>query len=312
MKRIALISPFLNESDGLYFFLQSLEKVFFDSDYTWTLYLIDDGSNDDSVQIIRDYSNTETKIELHLIQMEFNAGHQVAIYEGLKVAAERNFDYYIVLDSDGQDDVNIIPQLFAMSGKDIVFVQRTTRAEGIFFRIGYLLYQIIFRIISGKEINFGNYSLISHRVVRYLLATKFVHFPTALLKSPLTRSYIRAKRLKRRHGKSKMSTGKLIHHALLSLVEDAEMIVHFFLKCTFVVLVFFLLSIGNIIYQKFISHTAILGWTSVTSIGLLNLVFISFGLFTINLSILKTGRANLLDSKVKHEQLNLPLSQLHK
>ena len=72
----------------------------------------------------------------------------------------------------------------------------------------------------------------------------------------------------------------------------------------FVVFIFFLLSIGNVFYQKFITHTAILGWTSVTSIGLLNLVFISFGLFAICLSVLKIGRVNVLEYETKYEQLS--------
>lgn len=101
-----------------------------------------------------------------------------------------------------------------------------------------------------------------------------------------------------------MSSVNLIHHAFLSFIEDAELVVNFFLKSTFVVFIFFLLSIGNVFYQKFITHTAILGWTSITSIGLLNLVFISFGLFAISLSVIKIGRVNVMEHVTKYEQLS--------
>ena len=303
MKRIAVISPFFNESHGLLMFLDSLEAAFSKMDCMATFYLIDDGSTDDSVALVKEYAAVHSNMELHLISLEFNAGHQVAIYEGLKKATEENFDNYLILDSDGQDDPYLAPQLLDKSGYDVVWVQRSSRSEGIYFKAGYLFYQVIYQIITGRKIDFGNYSLISHRTARYLLVNRYVHYPTALIKSPFTKSFIKAKRLARIYGKSKMSTVNLVHHAFLSFVEDAEAVVNFFLKSMFVVFIFFLLSIGNVFYQKFITHTAILGWTSVTSIGLLNLVFISFGLFAICLSVLKIGRVNVLEYETKYEQL---------
>jgi glycosyltransferase involved in cell wall biosynthesis len=304
MRRIAVISPFLNESKGLPVFLQSLESVFANINCLVSFYLVDDGSTDDSVQLVKEYALAHNQVELHLISLEFNSGHQVAIYEGLKKATEDKYDNYIILDSDGQDDPTIIPALIEKATFDVVWVRRSSRSEGIYFQLGYLIYQLIYQLISGRKIDFGNYSIITHRTARYLLVNKYVHYPTALLKSPFSKSWVNAKRLARTYGKSKMSSVNLIHHAFLSFIEDAELVVNFFLKSTLVVFIFFLLSIGNVFYQKFITHTAILGWTSITSIGLLNLVFISFGLFAISLSVIKIGRVNVMEQVTKYEQLS--------
>ena len=310
MRRIAVISPFYNENRGLLLFLQSLDATFECLDTSVVFYLVDDGSTDNSADLIREYSATLAKHEICIVSLEFNAGHQMAIYEGIKKASENNFDNYLILDSDGQDDISIIPRLLEMTTNDVVWVQRSSRAEGVYFRIGYFIYQILYIIISARKIDFGNYSLISHKVARYLLLKRFVHYPTALLTSPFTKSLIKAKRLSRTYGKSKMSTSNLVHHAFLSFVEDSEVIVYFFLKCTFIIAIIFLLSIGNIFYQKYIAHTAILGWASVTSIGLFNLVFLSLGLFAISLSILKMGRGNEVRQEVKYEHLNKPSSAI--
>jgi glycosyltransferase involved in cell wall biosynthesis len=309
MRRIAVISPFFNESKGLLMFLQSLEGVFSNINCLVSFYLVDDGSTDDSVQFVKEYALAHPNMELNLVSLEFNSGHQVAIYEGLKKASEEKFDNYVILDSDGQDDPFIIPKLLDEAAYDVVWVRRSSRSEGVYFQIGYVIYQLIYQIISGRKIDFGNYSLISHRTARYLVVNRYVHYPTALLKSPFNKSFVKAKRLARLYGKSKMSSVNLVHHAFLSFVEDAELVVNFFLKSTFIVFVFFLLSIGNVFYQKFISHTAILGWTSVTSIGLLNLVFISFGLFAISLSVIKTGRINVLECETKYERLTQGLEK---
>ena len=301
MRRIAIISPFYNESKGLLPFLQSLDVVFTDSAHKVVFYMVDDGSTDDSAKIVREFAAGSLKNELHLLSMEFNTGHQSAIYEGLKNATQEKFDHYIILDSDGQDDISIIPSLLEKTNYDIVWVKRTSREDGFYFRFAYFFYQIIYRIISGRKIDFGNYSMISHKAARYLIINKYVHFPTALLTSPFSKSFIEAKRLARSYGKSKMATKDLVHHAFLSFVEDSEAVVNFFLKCTFFIGIIFILSIGNILYQKYIAHTAILGWTSITSIGLLNLVFLSFGLFAISLSILKMGKVTSVDIEVKEE-----------
>lgn len=162
MRRIAVISPFLNESKGLPVFLQSLESVFANVNCLVSFYLVDDGSTDDSVQLVKEYALAHAHIELHLISLEFNSGHQVAIYEGLKKATEGKYDNYIILDSDGQDDPTIIPALIEKATFDVVWVRRSSRSEGIYFQFGYLIYQLIYQLISGRKIDFGNYSIITH------------------------------------------------------------------------------------------------------------------------------------------------------
>jgi hypothetical protein len=48
----------------------------------------------------------------------------------------------------------------------------------------------------------------------------------------------------------------------------------------------FILAIGNVIWQKFFAHTAILGWTSMIAIGLFNLAVISIGFFVLGILLL--------------------------
>ena len=52
-----------------------------------------------------------------------------------------------------------------------------------------------------------------------------------------------------------------------------------FLKLFVVLIILFFISLADILYQKFISHTAILGWFSTLSISLVILAVVCIGFF---------------------------------
>lgn len=93
-------------------------------------------------------------------------------------------------------------------------------------------------------------------------------------------------RNKRIDGKSKMSFTGLFLHAFKSLIEFAEELLMLFVKIFIVIMFFLLLVVGDILYQKFIAQTAILGWFSTLAIGLLNLAMICFGFFILGVMML--------------------------
>ncbi|HEX2606693.1 MAG TPA: hypothetical protein VHK91_04905, partial [Flavisolibacter sp.] len=71
-----------------------------------------------------------------------------------------------------------------------------------------------------------------------------------------------------------------------SLVEFAEDLLMVFLKLFVVILVFLAVLLVYLLYSKFIAKTAILGWFSTVTIGLMNLAMISLGFFIIGILLL--------------------------
>lgn len=101
--KIAILLPFYNEEKNLSNFIETFQKL---SSYKEILhfFFIDDGSNDNSSNIIKEISKKNKKI--NLIKLINNYGKENAITYALQVLD--NFDYYITLDSDGQHDIRYI------------------------------------------------------------------------------------------------------------------------------------------------------------------------------------------------------------
>ena len=97
-----------------------------------------------------------------------------------------------------------------------------------------------------------------------------------------------------------MSFKNLLSHAFKSFVEYGEDLLMIFLKSFILIMILFFIAIGNVIYQKFVANTAILGWTSVVAIGLLNMAIIAIGFFVLGILLL-----NLSHQKNQSRKLNI-------
>jgi hypothetical protein len=206
---------------------------------------------------------------------------------------------FIVMDSDGEDAPAVIPELLQYAGTDIVHVVRGKRQEGLVFKFSYRIYKLIFRLVTGKDMNFGNYCLISRKILDSAVFNTFTHFAAFLSKQKGTRKSFIAEREKRLDGKSKMSFKNLLSHAFKSFVEYGEDLLMVFLKSFILIMILFLIAFGNVIYQKFFANTAILGWTSVVAIGLLNMAILSIGFFVLGILLLNVSNQRSHGSKVR-------------
>ena len=104
-KKINIISPIFNEEHNINKFYQKLKIVSdkIQDKYEITLILVDDGSKDNSAEIIRKLVNEEKNIKGLFFTKNF--GHQAAIFAGLR---EFDADYYAVLDADLQHNPELI------------------------------------------------------------------------------------------------------------------------------------------------------------------------------------------------------------
>jgi hypothetical protein len=168
---------------------------------------------------------------------------------------------------------------------DIVFINRGKRNESLAFKTGYLLYQLLFKIISGNKINFGNYSMVSKQVMDSISAQYFDHYSAFLSKLKFRKDFIRFDRRKRVNGSSKMNFNGLIMHGLKSLLEYSEELLFFFIRILSVIFFVFVLYGGYALYSYFFSHKAIPGWTSSILTGLVNSILITSGIIVLGLLI---------------------------
>lgn len=168
--------------------------------------------------------------ELRVVRLATNLGHQRAIAVGLCLAAERGrHDPVVVIDVDGEDRPADIPALLALqrdSGAPIVVARRAHRTEAVPFRVFYGLYRRLFRVLTGKRLDFGNFSVLSPealgRVVR--MPELWNHYPSALMRSRLPVSGTPIDRGHRYSGRSRMGFTSLANHGLAAVAAFRDVV----------------------------------------------------------------------------------------
>ncbi len=285
-KKYVIITPCYNEGEGIILFLKELELVVKKIGANFVVVITDDSSEDNTLALLKDFNFESENISKKLITLAYNVGHQKAIAHGLAYAKKIEADGYIIMDSDGEDNPAAIPQLIAIQNFDIIFVVRGTRTEGILFKLGYFFYKLIIRIITNRVMNFGNYSMINKNVLNIINNQSFVHFPAFVTKLRFNKQSIVSDRGKRLKGKSKMNYNSLVLFGLKALIEFSEELLLFFIKL-FIVVILFVTVVGIVIlYKKFISHEAVLGWASTLGMSLINSCLIILGIIVIGLLLL--------------------------
>ena len=289
-EHFAIIAPCYNEEETVREFLDQLGAVLSALPHRFSVLVVDDGSGDKTADILNDYAFTQDNIVLNVIRLEYNSGHQRAIAQGLKHALKMDALGYIVMDSDGEDNPEAIKDLVALENFDIVFVTRGRRHESLKFKISYFLYRLLFRTVTSRKINFGNYSMISRKVLETVSRRSFSHYPAFLSKQRYEQHSIQYDRNPRIAGRSRMSFHSLVFHGLNGLIEYSEELLGFLIK-VYIATILGLLALGGVVlYKKFISHEAILGWTSTLGISLFNASLIIISSILISLLVISNKR----------------------
>jgi dolichol-phosphate mannosyltransferase len=105
LKKVSIIVPCYNESEGLLLFYNELTKHL-PKIYSYEIIFVNDGSNDNTLQTIKNISNNHSQV--HYISFSRNFGHQNALKAGFDFASG---DCSICLDSDLQHPPQLIPKL---------------------------------------------------------------------------------------------------------------------------------------------------------------------------------------------------------
>lgn len=165
---ISIIIPLYNESKifpHLIDRLNSLNKI---TDLDIEFVLIDDGSKDDTAQLMSALALTDNRY--NCIFLSRNYGHQIALTAGLKSA--RATEAIMVIDGDLQDPPELIIDFYKYykQGYDVVFAIRKKRKENFIKKFCYFIFYRILKKISYIDIplDSGDFSLISRRALDVL------------------------------------------------------------------------------------------------------------------------------------------------
>jgi nucleoside-diphosphate-sugar epimerase/glycosyltransferase involved in cell wall biosynthesis len=148
---------------------ERLERMFAKLDVDYEIIFVNDGSPDDSEEVIRALSARNPRIVG--ITHSRNFGSQAALRSGMELASK---NAVVLMDGDLQDPPELIPEFVARwrEGFEVVYGERTQREAPWYMQIAYKAFYRVFDYFSSVPIphDAGDFSLIDRRVVRWLLA----------------------------------------------------------------------------------------------------------------------------------------------
>jgi polyisoprenyl-phosphate glycosyltransferase len=168
MPKYSLVIPIYNEESTIPELYQRVSAVMDRLDGTSELILIDDGSQDRTLELLRELYDRDDRVVYLRLARHF--GHQIAITAGLNYVRG---DAIVVLDADLQDPPELIPDLVALwqQGYHVVYAQRTKRVlEGWFKRLcAYGFYRILKQFANiDIPADTGDFCLMDRQIVDLL------------------------------------------------------------------------------------------------------------------------------------------------
>lgn len=165
---ISILVPLFNEDEVFHSLIERLQNVINETTFECSVYLINDGSYDETYQMINEICEIDERfIGIHLSK---NFGHQNAVAAGLTIC--EGTQGALIIDGDLQDPPELIHQFYKLmlEGNDVVYAIRTNRKESFAKKILYKLYYRLQKHISNFNIpiDSGDFSMISRRVINQL------------------------------------------------------------------------------------------------------------------------------------------------
>jgi len=148
-QKIAVVIPVYREEENLSLLHERLNKVTQGlPDYDWQYIFVNDGSPDDSLEVLREIAEQDNRSKV--IDLSRNFGKEIALTAGVHEA--ENVDAIICMDADLQHPPELIPELVTQwqNGTEIVATIRTTiEKQPLLRRVGSHLYYWLMSKISG-------------------------------------------------------------------------------------------------------------------------------------------------------------------
>lgn len=168
---ISIVVPCYNEQEALPIFYEETKKVLESMELDHEFVLVDDGSKDRTLEIMRDLAKRDKCV--HYISFSRNFGKESAMYAGFVNAKG---DYVCTMDADMQDPPRLLPEMFQIlkdQDYDSVATRRVSRTGESKIRSFFarLFYKIINKI-SDAEIVDGarDFRLMKRKMVNSIVS----------------------------------------------------------------------------------------------------------------------------------------------
>jgi dolichol-phosphate mannosyltransferase len=265
MTDLIVIIPVYNEEVNVMPLYDRLRKVINGMAVSYEFIFINDGSHDNTLNIIEELSRQDTHVKY--IDFSRNFGHQVAVTAGLNFASGK---FVVIIDADLQDPPEVIPAMYEKmkEGSNVVYARRRERRGESFFKkfTARIFYRVLSRLTSiDIPVDTGDFRMMDHRVVAALNRMpehhKFIRGMVSWV--GFKQTFVEYDRAERGGGKSGYTYRKMLRFAFDGItgfsslpLKIATYVGFLFAGVSFVLILFAL-------YAKYTSQNYVQGWASI-------------------------------------------------
>ncbi|MBO5579457.1 MAG: glycosyltransferase family 2 protein [Prevotella sp.] len=168
MKTVSILIPCYNEEQNIVPIYNALGSICDNNNYHWEILFVNDGSNDDTLKIIKQISDKDEKVKY--ISLSRNFGKENALLAGLD---HTTGDCTIIIDADLQHPPHLINDMLQLweEGYDDVYAQRLSRGKESWIRKKLtILYYSLLQKMAKIDIlpNVGDFRLLDKKCVKAL------------------------------------------------------------------------------------------------------------------------------------------------
>lgn len=269
-KLVSIIVPCYNEDATVELVCNAITEEFTRlENYLYEILLINDGSKDETLQVMKKLSEENNSVKY--VSFSRNFGKEAAIYAGL---CNAKGDYVVIMDADMQDPPKLLPQMIALletKEYDCVAARRVNRkGEGAIRSLGARSFYKLIRKITNINIADGarDYQMITRQMVNSVLAlTEYNRFSKGIFEwVGYRKTWIEFENVKRAAGETKWSFWELILYSLDGIVNFSHMPLTISSYLGLVMTFVSFLAIVFIIVRKLLFGDPVDGWPSLACI----------------------------------------------
>jgi dolichol-phosphate mannosyltransferase len=300
---LSIVVPVYNESAGLSKFHTSLIDVLQQFVKNYEVIYCDDGSLDDTAKLIKEWHKSDPHVKL--IAFSRNFGKEKALSAGI---AQSNGQAIIMLDSDGQHPVELIPEFIKtwQAGAQVVIGLRTNSSDlNLFKRLTARLFYNTFNHLASQKLVMGatDFRLIDKSVQQVFLTLPETDRITRGLIDWLgfKREYITFTANQRQSGSPSYSLPKLMGLAANSFTSLTPKPLYLFgYVGIFISLAAFILGLLVIVEQLLLGDPLHWKFTGTAMLGILLL-------FLVGIVLMSQGILSLYVSRIHNQSMQRPL-----
>ncbi|NOT36919.1 MAG: glycosyltransferase family 2 protein [Saprospiraceae bacterium] len=262
--QLSVVVPIYNEQDNILELYNRLSKTCSEITNSYEIIFINDGSRDNSLQLIIELANKDSKV--FYLDLSRNFGHQLAVTAGLDASKGKAV---VIIDADLQDPPELITELNNkfQEGYEVVYATREKRIGDSYFKkfTAKLFYKILANFSNVKiPVDTGDFRIIDRKIVDLLKQmpeqNKFLRGQISWL--GFRQTSISFHRQERKHGQTGYPLSKMLSFAIDGLTSFSDVPLKLVTRLGFFISMFSFGIILFAIYSHFFLHRTITGWTS--------------------------------------------------